>query len=277
MNAARLLRAARAHAGLTQRALAARSGVPQPTIAAIESGAQDPRYRTLDRLIRACGQDLDLITVEGLGIDRTLGQTIKGVYPYALPIGDGAALTDLMAGLSKAQTLSADDFNKNTMSGTEKVSSVYVLANLKLGVVEVQPGLRYEHTDIHDTFWNQVTNPDDSAGASAFASNQTTYDFVLPSVHANYRPDAETVVRASIWRSYVRPAFFQPEMIGAFFNPGIPIRCHRPYSTLPPGSPPPPLDNPINGLLRRPIGKPAIALQSLCPGGPAPRLRPITA
>jgi TonB-dependent receptor len=73
----------------------------------------------------------------------------------------------------------------------------------------VQPGLRYEHTDIHDTFWNQVTNPDDSAGASAFASNQTKYDFVLPSVHANYRPDAETVVRASIWRSYVRPAFFQ--------------------------------------------------------------------
>lgn len=142
-------------------------------------------------------------------IDRTLGQTIKGVYPYALPIGDGAALTDLMAGLAKAQTLSADDFNKNSLSGTEKVSSVYVLANLKLGVVEVQPGLRYEHTDIHDTFWNQVTNPDDSPGASAFASNQTTYDFVLPSVHANYRPDAETVVRASVWRSYVRPAFFQ--------------------------------------------------------------------
>ena len=117
-----------------------------------------------------------------------------------LPIGDGAALTDLMAGLAKAQTLSADDFNKNSLSGTEKVSSVYVLANLKLGVVEVQPGLRYEHTDIHDTFWNQVTNPDDSPGASAFASNQTTYDFVLPSVHANYRPDAETVVRASVWR-----------------------------------------------------------------------------
>lgn len=72
MEAARLLRAARARAGLTQRALAARTAVPQPTIAAIESGAQDPRYRTLDRLLSACGQDLDLVRHGGAGEDRTL-------------------------------------------------------------------------------------------------------------------------------------------------------------------------------------------------------------
>lgn len=81
MDAARLLRAARAHAGLTQRAVAARSGVPQPTIAAIESGAQDPRYRTLDRLIRACGQELDLIAAEGAGIDRTQFRTTLRLSP----------------------------------------------------------------------------------------------------------------------------------------------------------------------------------------------------
>ncbi len=72
MNAARLLRAARARAGLTQRALAVRTAVPQPTIAAIESGAQDPRYRTLDRLLSACGYDLDLVRHGGVGEDRTL-------------------------------------------------------------------------------------------------------------------------------------------------------------------------------------------------------------
>jgi transcriptional regulator with XRE-family HTH domain len=83
MDAARLLRAARAHAGLTQRALAARSGVPQPTIAAIESGSQDPRYRTLDRLIRACSQDLDLIAAEGAGVDRTQFRTTLRLSPSA--------------------------------------------------------------------------------------------------------------------------------------------------------------------------------------------------
>lgn len=72
MDAARLLRAARARARLTQRELAERSGVPQPTIAAIERGKQDPRYRTLDRLVSACGHDLDIVRHGGEGEDATL-------------------------------------------------------------------------------------------------------------------------------------------------------------------------------------------------------------
>jgi transcriptional regulator with XRE-family HTH domain len=72
MDAARILRAARARARLTQRALAERSGVPQPTIAAIERGKQDPRFATLERLTRACGQDLDIFQHGGEGEDRTL-------------------------------------------------------------------------------------------------------------------------------------------------------------------------------------------------------------
>ena len=71
MRAAGILRAARAHAGLTQRALAVRAGVPQPTVAAIETGRQDPRFRTLERLVRACGQELDLLPRAGDGVDRT--------------------------------------------------------------------------------------------------------------------------------------------------------------------------------------------------------------
>ncbi len=72
MDAARLLRAARARAALTQRALADRTGTPQPTIAAIESGAEDPRFATLYRLLRACGQDLDIVRHGGEGEDVTL-------------------------------------------------------------------------------------------------------------------------------------------------------------------------------------------------------------
>ncbi|HEV2249863.1 MAG TPA: helix-turn-helix transcriptional regulator [Candidatus Limnocylindria bacterium] len=71
MRAAEILRSARAHARLTQRALAARAGVPQPTVAAIESGKQDPRFRTLERLVRASGQQLDLLPGAGDGVDRT--------------------------------------------------------------------------------------------------------------------------------------------------------------------------------------------------------------
>src|SRR5258708_40144444 len=92
MRAANILRAARAHAGLTQRALSVRAGVPQPTIAAIEIGRQDPRYATLERLVRACGQDLDLVPAPGEGVDRTqFRSTLRlSPAPRLAPAAQGA-------------------------------------------------------------------------------------------------------------------------------------------------------------------------------------------
>jgi transcriptional regulator with XRE-family HTH domain len=71
MDAARVLRQARRRAGLTQRELAARAGVPQSRVAKIESGAVIPRVDTLDRLLAACGEGLESLPRPGLGLDRT--------------------------------------------------------------------------------------------------------------------------------------------------------------------------------------------------------------
>ncbi|WP_422737959.1 GNAT family N-acetyltransferase [Micromonospora sp. WMMD729] len=60
-NLGRVLRALRRQADLSQRQLAERSGVPQPTLARIESGrALDPRFRTVERLVRAAGGEVAL-------------------------------------------------------------------------------------------------------------------------------------------------------------------------------------------------------------------------
>jgi transcriptional regulator with XRE-family HTH domain len=56
--AAALLRAARARAKLTQRALARRAGTTQAVVARIESGRTSPGWDTLQRLLRASGFDL---------------------------------------------------------------------------------------------------------------------------------------------------------------------------------------------------------------------------
>ena len=72
MTAARLLRQARRRAGLTQRALADRAGVPQPAIARIEAGAVSPRVTTLESLLGAAGYTLEIATRLGDGVDRTL-------------------------------------------------------------------------------------------------------------------------------------------------------------------------------------------------------------
>ncbi len=66
-----MIRTARCRAGLSQRDLAARTGVAQPTIARIERGQADPRIGTLTRLLAACGATLTAASIPGHGIDRS--------------------------------------------------------------------------------------------------------------------------------------------------------------------------------------------------------------
>jgi transcriptional regulator with XRE-family HTH domain len=68
--AGRMLREARARAGLTQRQLSAKAGIPQETIARIERGRVDPRVTTLDRLLDGCEYGLESMPRLGIGIDR---------------------------------------------------------------------------------------------------------------------------------------------------------------------------------------------------------------
>src|SRR5882672_2241103 len=69
-NAGVLLKRARARAGMTQRSLATRAGVPQSTVGRIESGAIEPRIDTLLKLLHASGHDLELGRRLGDGVDR---------------------------------------------------------------------------------------------------------------------------------------------------------------------------------------------------------------
>jgi transcriptional regulator with XRE-family HTH domain len=71
MDAAAMLRMARRRAGFTQRELARRAGVPQPTISRIERGLISPSIDTLRPLIEACGMDLAIVEHPGGGVDRT--------------------------------------------------------------------------------------------------------------------------------------------------------------------------------------------------------------
>jgi transcriptional regulator with XRE-family HTH domain len=58
MEARTLLRTERKRARLTQRELGDRTGIPQSTIARIETGQTDPRASTLNALLIGCGRSM---------------------------------------------------------------------------------------------------------------------------------------------------------------------------------------------------------------------------
>lgn len=95
-----MLREARRDARLTQRALAREAGVPQPTVARIESGAVVPRVDTLERLLASCGRTLSTEVRPGAGVDRTLIRRLLAVSPrdrLEMLTGEAKNLHELLA------------------------------------------------------------------------------------------------------------------------------------------------------------------------------------
>lgn len=76
-----MVRDARRRANLTQRQLSAKAGISQETIARIERGRVDPRVKTLDRLLEACGYGLESMPRLGIGIDRTQIRALLELTP----------------------------------------------------------------------------------------------------------------------------------------------------------------------------------------------------
>jgi transcriptional regulator with XRE-family HTH domain len=100
MDTASELRMARRRAGLSQRDLAARAGVPQPTVARIESRAVSPRVETFDRLLAACGAGLAVRSRPGAGVDRGPIRAILRLSPaerLAVAVQEARNLDRLLA------------------------------------------------------------------------------------------------------------------------------------------------------------------------------------
>jgi transcriptional regulator with XRE-family HTH domain len=77
----RTLLHARRRARLTQRALAEKAGVPQSTVARIERGTHMPRVDTFEKLLEACGMDIELTHKRGEGVDVTLIEDLLRLTP----------------------------------------------------------------------------------------------------------------------------------------------------------------------------------------------------
>nr|WP_166770584.1 TonB-dependent receptor [Xanthomonas arboricola] len=156
-------------------------------------------------------------TLGDLGIfTGTYASIFPGKYDWNTPRVSEAAVAGVIA-----QHLSDDDldtcgsafyvnnYNCNTMRGTEAVSAAYATATFTVGNLDIVPGVRFEHTGIDNTFWVSPVDADGNEIVGYFDHNHTSYNEPLPSVFLTWRPDLRTAYRASLWTSYTRPAFVQ--------------------------------------------------------------------
>ncbi|WBO22833.1 TonB-dependent receptor [Sphingomonas abietis] len=154
-------------------------------------------------------------TWDSLGLtDGSYAHVFPGQYEWSIPKIDKQKLFDYYnqyktdASLDTCGSLAINNYNCDTQRGSETVYAGYASADLQIGDVQVIPGIRFEHTDIHNVYW--VMNADASGELpGAFQSNDTHYNALLPSLFVNYRPSSTLVTRADIWTSYTRPSFFQ--------------------------------------------------------------------
>ena len=73
---------ARRRAGITQRELARRLGTHQPVVARWEGGKTEPDFRTVVRVVRACGLDLNVSLAVSDDHDLTLIRREMKVLPH---------------------------------------------------------------------------------------------------------------------------------------------------------------------------------------------------
>jgi transcriptional regulator with XRE-family HTH domain len=87
MDSAALLRDARRRADLTQSEIARRAHTAQSAVAAYETGARTPGLRTLERLLRACDHELDLVARPRTHAERRHSRSslrrLRGISPPA--------------------------------------------------------------------------------------------------------------------------------------------------------------------------------------------------
>ena len=156
-------------------------------------------------------------TLGDLGIfSGTYSSIFPNKYLWQTPKVNHAAVVDLIRAnfaddeLDTCGSNYINNYNCNTMRGTEAVSAAYAMATFDVGNLEIIPGVRFEHTSINNTFW--TTPAEDADGnpvTGHFSNNRTVYNEPLPSIAASWRPTANSVYRGSVWLSYTRPAFVQ--------------------------------------------------------------------
>ncbi|MBD8617708.1 TonB-dependent receptor [Sphingomonas sp. CFBP 13728] len=148
-------------------------------------------------------------TVQGPTINQYLGYVLKDFLDYypsrGIKVLERSQLDSQVSQYMNLATVSQQVINQGLLKANEKRKAVYGTATLKLGTLEVVPGVRYEDNSFDARYFSANAN---GIGGS-FVNAGRNYDHLDPSVLAAWKPDDRFVVRGAIRSSYARPGFDQ--------------------------------------------------------------------
>src|SRR5262249_43729352 len=112
-----------------------------------------------------------------------------GKYPWSVPKIDEdsllayyASAADPIKNLDTCGSIYLNSLNCNTQKGTEDVAAAYTMLSYRTGDWELTPGLRFEHTYIHNIFWLTPSDVNGNSLVGSFSGNHTKYNELLPSL-----------------------------------------------------------------------------------------------
>ncbi|WP_157981184.1 TonB-dependent receptor [Pseudidiomarina sediminum] len=157
-------------------------------------------------------QGLSLAEFEGTFIDDFMGGPAQ--MPFFIPdtgmieaqyYGIVAPIIEELRALRDSDGILSPRVWGGYVDGQESRLGAYVMAEMELGGWKLYPGLRYEDNSFDAVYTQEQQLGDESS--LAFEETSRSYDQWMPSLIANYRPDDNTVYRASVRKSYSRPSF----------------------------------------------------------------------
>ncbi|MET3826857.1 TonB-dependent receptor [Sphingomonas sp. PvP055] len=148
-------------------------------------------------------------TVQGPSINQYFGYVLKDFLDYyparGIKVLDRGQLDSQVSQFVNQAAVSPQVINQGLLKANEKRKAVYGTATLKLGTLEVVPGLRYEDNSFDAQYFSTNAN---GVGGS-FVNAGRKYYHLDPSLLAAWKPDDRFVVRGAVRSSYARPGFDQ--------------------------------------------------------------------
>lgn len=144
-----------------------------------------------------------------------LGGTIdsyQGQYSGNTRFGTILDMDQALRLLEAAPVVTDEDYpwNLDRRRGRETSYSGYAMAVIGSASLSTTVGARYERTEIHNEYL-VTTVADDGSVTRVFGgpagTSDASYGNFLPSIHVNWRPQAQWAVRGAVWTSFARPNF----------------------------------------------------------------------